>query len=76
MDNYDKDTIRVGICAALILIALGICGWSFQRDLRAHREKLEKTPPTIAEKEAEVEKERGDCYNGSETLKNCNCCHD
>lgn len=73
MDNYDKDTIRVGICAALILIAVGICGWSFQRDLRANREKLEKTPPTMTEKEKEIE--RGDCY-GSETLKNCNCCHD
>lgn len=73
MDNYDKDTIRVGICAALILIAVGICGWSFQRDLRANREKMEKTPPTTM-----VEAERGEennCY-GSETLKNCNCCHD
>lgn len=70
MDNYDKDTIRVGICAALILIAVGICGWSFQRDLRANREKMEKTPPTM------MEKERGEDYYGSETLKNCNCCHD
>lgn len=75
MDNYDKDTIRVGICAALILIAVGICGWSFQRDLRAHREKMEKTPPTMMETEREAERGEENCY-GSETLKNCNCCHD
>lgn len=39
MDNYDKDTVRVGICAALILIAVGICGWAFKHDMKMNSEK-------------------------------------
>lgn len=42
MDNYDKDTVRVGICAALILIAVGICGWAFKHDMKMNAKEKEK----------------------------------
>lgn len=51
MNNYDKDTIRVGICAALILIAIGICGWAFKHDLKMNAEKgvIENVQETCTE---------------------------
>lgn len=58
MDNYDKDTVRVGICAALILIAVGICGWAFKHDLKMNNTKEKEKIENVQEK----------------CVENCNCC--